>query len=80
MPGPTSDSYKGTPDDAPYVPNWCFPQGKPKVCPCGHHEGYHNDKGECLFVTYDFGSDRRCNCTGLPDNCRTTDEEFWGNR
>ena len=70
MPGPVSDSYQGPPDDAPYVPSWCYEAG-PKMCPCGHHEGYHADSGECLFVTYDFGPERRCGCSGLPDTCRT---------
>jgi hypothetical protein len=64
MPGPVSDSYKGTPDDAPYVPSWCYPNNTPKMCPCGHHEGYHNDAGECLNAW-------RCKCSGLPLECRT---------
>lgn len=46
MPGEISRSYEGPPDDAPYVPSWCYPDGKPHMCPCGHHEGYHNDGGE----------------------------------
>lgn len=65
MPGPISDSHKGTPDIAPYVPTWCYPNSSPKICPCGHHEGYHADNGECLHR----GS---CGCTGLPANCRTS--------
>lgn len=58
MPGPVSDSSQGPPDDGPYVPRWCFPDG-PKMCTCGHHEGYHNDKGACLLA-------HECRCTGLP--------------
>lgn len=63
MPGPVSDSNKGPPDDAPYVPSWCYEKG-PRMCPCGCHEGYHADSGECLNV-------RRCGCKGLPVDCRT---------
>lgn len=40
MPGPVSDSSKGPRDDTPYVPSWCYRNG-PRMCPCGHHEGYH---------------------------------------
>ena len=69
MPGPVSESYKGTPDDAPYVPSWCYRNGT-RMCPCGHHEGYHNDAGECL-------RHHICNCTGLPAECRTPDDEFY---
>ena len=42
------DSYEGPPDDAPYVPSWCYAKG-PKMCPCGHHEGYHADDGSCVL-------------------------------
>jgi hypothetical protein len=42
MPGPVSDSSAGPSDDAPYVPSWCYTNG-PRMCPCGHHEGYHSD-------------------------------------
>jgi hypothetical protein len=63
MPGDISKSNPGPPEESPYVPSWCYPNG-PKMCPCGHHEGYHNDKGECLLK-------HKCNCAGLPDNCRT---------
>jgi hypothetical protein len=63
MPGPVSDSSAGPSDDAPYVPSWCYTNG-PRMCPCGHHEGYHSDGGECLQRT-------RCGCQGLPQNCRT---------
>lgn len=69
MPGPVSDSYPGPPDDAPYVPSWCYPNNTPKTCPCGHHEGYHGDAGACLLA-------HKCGCPGLPMECRTTDEEF----
>lgn len=69
MPGPISDSHKGTPDWAPYVPTWCYPNNSPKMCPCGHHEGYHADNGECLHRT-------SCGCTGLPVESFTTDAEF----
>lgn len=67
MPGSMSDSSKGPGEDTPYVPSWCYPKG-PKQCPCGHHEGYHNDAGECLLH-------RRCNCSGLPADCRTPYDE-----
>lgn len=63
MPGPVSDSYNGPPDDAPYVPSYLYKNG-PKECPCGHHEGYHNDAGKCLLS-------RKCRCTGLPSECLT---------
>jgi len=72
MPGPVSDNNPGTADHMPYVPSYCYPNGKPKMCPCGHHEGYHNDKGECLHAHH-FS---KCGCTGLPAECLTTDEEF----
>lgn len=68
MPGPVSDSYRGPPATAPYVPSWCYANG-PKQCPCGHHEGYHNDAGECLLRA-------RCGCTGLPADCLTPLEEM----
>lgn len=71
MPGPVSDSHKGTPDHAPYVPSWCYGKG-PRMCPCGHHEGYHNDKGACIHAQHFT----RCGCTGLPSDCRTPDEEL----
>ena len=63
MPGPISDSSKGPRDDTPYVPSWCYPAG-PKVCPCGHHEGYHDDAGRCLLKN-------QCGCEGLPAECET---------
>ena len=69
MPGPVSDSSRGPSDDAPYVPSWCYPNG-PRMCPCGHHEGYHNDAGVCL-------QRHKCKCAGLPAEANTPDEEFW---
>lgn len=57
-PGPVSDSNPGPSDDSPYAPSWCYPNG-PRMCPCGHHEGYHNDQGECLMR-------HACKCEGLP--------------
>jgi hypothetical protein len=58
---------KGPSERSPYVPHWCYPRG-PKMCPCGHHEGYHNDAGRCVLVL-------ECKCAGLPLICRSTDEE-----
>jgi hypothetical protein len=69
MPGPVSDSHNGAHDDAPYVPSWCYPNSAPKMCPCGHHEGYHNDKGECLQAG-------KCGCASLPADRLTTNDEF----
>lgn len=62
MPGPVSDSHKGPPDDAPYVPSWCYEDG-PRPCRhCGCHEGYHNDAGACLRAA-------TCRCPGIhPDD------------
>jgi hypothetical protein len=57
MPGPVSDSSKGPGEDTPYVPHWCYEGGKPPVCSCGHHHGYHNDSGVCL-------QRHRCACKG----------------
>ena len=64
MPGEISRSNPGPSDDSPYAPGWCYPDG-PKMCPCGHHEGYHNDEGKCLLAI-------RCKCAGLPSECRTS--------
>lgn len=64
MPGPISDQHKGTPAGAPYVPTWCYPNNEPKVCPCGCHEGYHNDDGVCMRTA-------QCGCSGLPPECLT---------
>ena len=63
MPGPVSDSNKGPGPQSPYVPSWNYSKG-PKVCPCGHHEGYHNDAGACLLAD-------ECKCSGLPADCLT---------
>lgn len=68
MPGPVSDSYPGPPADGPYVPDWCYTKGA-KVCPCGHHEGFHNSDGLCL-------QRRVCQCAGLPADCLTPIEEM----
>ena len=68
MPGPVSDSYNGPPDDAPYVPAYLYKNG-PKVCSCGHHEGYHNDEGKCLLS-------HLCGCAGLSADCLTPFEEM----
>lgn len=68
MPGPVSDSSKGPRNDTPYVPSWCYPKG-PRLCPCGHHEGYHADSGACLLA-------HQCRCVGLPSSCLTPDEEM----
>jgi hypothetical protein len=68
MPGPVSDSSKGPRDDTPYVPSWCYPKG-PRMCPCGHHEGYHNDDGACLLAS-------RCGCIEIPPECVTPIEDM----
>ncbi len=67
-PGPISENSQGPGDDAPYVPSWCYKDG-PKLCPCGHHEGYHGDDRECLLKPL-------CGCQGLPDECLTPLEEM----
>ncbi len=71
MPGPISQCHAGTPDHAPYVPSWCYPNGA-KQCPCGHHEGYHNDAGQCIHAQHFT----KCGCTGIPENCVSTDAEM----
>lgn len=68
MPGPISDSWQGPRNDTPYVPSWCYRLG-PRMCPCGHHEGYHADSGECLLA-------RQCRCAGLPVECLTPMEDM----
>ena len=68
MPGPVSESNPGPRDDAPYVPSRCYPAG-PRDCPCGHHEGYHNDAGHCLWRG-------QCRCVGLPPECLTPLEDM----
>lgn len=65
---PVSSSSKGPPDTGPYVPEWCYPNG-PQVCPCGHHEGYHGDSGQCSQRS-------RCGCPGIPPECVTPDDEL----
>lgn len=57
MPGPISQHYPGPGADSPYVPSWCYEGGKPPMCSCGHHHGYHNDAGKCLQA-------RWCRCAG----------------
>jgi hypothetical protein len=69
MPGVVSESSSGPKDGAPYVPSWLYTNG-PKTCPCGHHEGHHNDEGQCV-------ERRSCRCPGLPSNCLTPREEMW---
>ena len=64
MPGPVSDSSKGPGPESPYVPSQCYAPPGPKMCLCGHHEGYHNDDGECLLA-------HKCRCKGLPFDCIT---------
>ena len=68
MPGPVSEAFAGPGEESPYVPSWCYPRG-PKLCPCGHHEGYHDDAGRCLIR-------HRCRCAGLPPACRSSDKEM----
>jgi hypothetical protein len=38
------------------LPSWCL-----RMCRCGHHEGYHNDRGECI-------QRHLCQCTGFTAN------------
>ena len=68
MPGPVSDQSPGPGDDMPYLPSWLYPNG-PKMCPCGHHEGYHDEGGTCLLTS-------QCGCTGLPASSFTSSEEM----
>jgi len=67
MPGSVSESSKGPGERTPYVPSWCYRNG-PKMCPCGHHEGYHGDNGTCLLAG-------ECRCVGLPTSCLTPIED-----
>lgn len=69
MPGATSDSFKGPRDWTPYVPSWCYPDNRPRMCPCGHHEGFHSDAGTCVLHS-------DCGCIGLPADCYTPDEDM----
>lgn len=63
MPGPVSQSNLGPSAESPYVPDWCYRSG-PRMCPCGHHEGFHDSEGRCLQAG-------RCGCSGLPADCLT---------
>lgn len=63
MPGDISRSNPGPRADAPYVPSWCFDPPGPKMCRCGHHEGYHNDAGQCLHARH-FS---KCGCAGFTE-------------
>lgn len=58
MPGPVSDSYKGPGDECPYVPSWCYENG-PRMCACGHHEGYHGGDDEACKLAL------KCKCDGM---------------
>jgi hypothetical protein len=74
MPGPVSDSPTGKRDWTPYVPSWCYPNNAPKMCPCGHHEGYHAGVGaRCIHAN----AHDKCGCAGLPAECFTTDAELY---
>lgn len=44
--------------DAPWVAEDCYPEG-PRLCPCGHHEGFHAHSGACRWAAI-------CGCIGLP--------------
>ena len=66
MPGPVSDSSAGPGDGTPYIPTWLYPRG-PKLCPCGHHEGFHDGAGACLLRD-------RCGCVGIPSDRVTSDD------
>ena len=69
MPGPVSDSSKGPSEDSPYIPSYCYPKG-PRMCPCGHHEGYHaGNFGKCVQA-------HKCGCSGLPAGCWTPNDEM----
>ena len=70
MPGPVSDSSKGPSDTSAYVPSWCFDAPGPRMCACGHHEGYHGDDGHCVVQRY--GS---CKCRGFRVEVKTTGEQ-----
>ena len=69
MPGPSSCSSEGPGDRSPYLPAYCY-QNEPKMCPCGHHEGFHNSDGKCLL-------DAECGCPCLPPDCETPIEEMY---
>lgn len=63
-----SRSSTGPGENTPYVPSWCYPKG-PKICKCGHHEGYHGDAG-CLLA-------QDCRCPGMPESEKTPIEEMY---
>lgn len=65
MPGPVSDRYRGPPITAPYVPSWCYDPPGPRVCSCGHHEGYHGDDGHCNQAAH-CGCQRLTLTVGMP--------------
>ena len=52
----------------PDVPSWCYRKG-PRTCPCGHHEGYHNDAGVCHLK-------HKCKCIGQPAESLTPNDEL----
>lgn len=58
MPGPVSEQSNGPGDNTPYVPSWCYDAPGPRMCTCGHHEGYHADDGHCNQA-------HACKCLGL---------------
>src|SRR5579872_4416578 len=58
MSGEISRTNPGPPADGPYVPSWCYPNNKPRICVCKCHEGYHNDHGECIRKSV-------CGCKGI---------------
>ena len=60
MPGEISRHSPGPNDSCPYVPHWCYDNDKPLMCSCGHHEGYHSDKGEC-------NQRHKCQCAGFKE-------------
>ena len=68
MPGMVTESFKGPGDSTPDVPGWCYPKGA-RMCPCGHHEGYHDDAGTCLLH-------HNCGCKDLPAECFTPEENM----
>ena len=63
----TSQSSKGPSDSTPYVPSWCYDPPGPRMCKCGHHEGYHGDDGHCNQQRYGT-----CTCPGFADQTSGT--------
>lgn len=55
MPGEISRSSPGPNDNCPYIPDWCYENNNPPMCSCGHHRGFHDEKGTCLLI-------RKCKC------------------